>query len=396
MRNEGLQRLPGPFWRAFLHAGAVVLALAALAAPSQSAAQALGQDGVPIRDRNIDVSREGAAELPRSEGDQALADGWPLYRTPRGQQAFNDAMAALKATDGKAPAPGAFKGCGGLGCNLSLPRLGADGWIPAGRLWVSPAEYVLIAHSPRLGSERSYRRRPRRDMQYFVLHEFHNSTRNTDLFDTISSHAGSVFVPLYMSKQWTDARGRRFVIVVQVAPYDVVSMHATDWGSAGPGMEVAKNMTDELEPLQGLAGILVAAIVKAAAPQLEVVNHGGSEGLAMLTEYERRLETLRADAPVVQLPFVPAAAQRLATATARLDDLIARRGASDPIPVARRGIVPPRDDGGTAVSSAWLATGPVPRLIGPITRATRPEPVLVEPIRPATRPGSLPGSSTVR
>ena len=44
-----------------------------------------------------------------------------------------------------------------------------------------------------------------------------------------------------MSKQWTDARGRRFVIVVQVAPHDVVSFHATDKGSAGPGMEVAKN-----------------------------------------------------------------------------------------------------------------------------------------------------------
>ena len=28
-------------------------------------------------------------------------------------------------------------------------------------------------------------------MRYFVLHEFHNSTRNTDPFDTISSHSGS-------------------------------------------------------------------------------------------------------------------------------------------------------------------------------------------------------------
>ena len=106
-------------------------------------------------------------------------------------------------------------------------------------------------------------------MRYFVFHEFHNSTRNTDPFDTISSHSGSVFVPFYMSKQWTDARGRRFVIVVQVAPYDVVSFHATDKGSAGPGMEVAKNYTDALEPLQGLAGILVATILKTAAPQLE-------------------------------------------------------------------------------------------------------------------------------
>ena len=53
---------------------------------------------------------------------------------------------------------------------------------------------------------------------------------------------------------------------------DVVSFHATDKGSAGPGMEVAKNYTDALEPLQGLAGILVATILKTAAPHLEVVN----------------------------------------------------------------------------------------------------------------------------
>jgi hypothetical protein len=242
-------------------------------------------------------------------------------------------------------------------------------------------------------------------MRYFVFHEFHNSTRNTDPFDTISSHAGLVFVPFYMSKQWTDARGRRFVIVVQVAPHDVVSLHATDKGSAGPGMEVAKNMTEELEPLQGLAGIVVATIVKTAAPQLEVVNHGGNEGLPMLSEYERRLETLRARprAPAVALPFVPAAVQRVATATARLEDLIVRRGASPLIPVAQRGIVPPREIPESPVAtlqSAFLPPASVPTLVEPIRPATRPaslrEPALLEPIRPATRPASVPGSGTVR
>ena len=243
-------------------------------------------------------------------------------------------------------------------------------------------------------------------MRYFVFHEFHNSTRNTDPFDTISSHSGSVFVPFYMSKQWTDAKGRRFVIVVQVAPYDVVSIHATDKGSAGPGMEVAKNMTDALEPLQGLAGILVATIVKTAAPQLEVVNHGGTEGLPMLTQYERRLENTAgaSGAPTVALPFVPAPAQRVATATGSLEDLILRRGGSPPIPVAKRGIVPPRDElaaSATApVRSASLTPDPVPTLIGPIRPATKPapqpEPTLVGPIRPATRPVSLLGSGTVR
>jgi hypothetical protein len=389
--------------KAFFRAGAVVLTLAGpMATTTKSAAQAVGQDALPVKSRHIDVSREGATQLPRSEGDQAIVGEWPLYRTERGQEAFNDAMATLKATDGAAPASASFKGCVGLECNLSLPSLGADGWIPPGRIWVSSTQYVLIVHSPRLRDGQSYRRRAYRDMRYFVLHEFHNSTRNTDPFDTISSHSGSVFVPLYMSKEWTDAKGRRFVIVVQVAPYDVVSFHATDKGSAGPGMEVAKNYTDALEPLQGLAGILVATILKTAAPHLEVVNHGGTEGLPMLTEYERRLERLRTHpgAPLVVIPFTPAPAQRVVAATARLEDLIASRGSSARIPIAQRAIVPPRDEITAPMRSASLAPAAVPTLIGPIMPAIRPaprpEPTLVEPIRPATRPASLPGSGTIR
>jgi hypothetical protein len=389
--------------KAFFRTGAVVLTLAGPMAPAtESAAQAVGQDAMPVKSRHIDVSREGATQLPRSEGDQAIVGEWPLYRTERGQEAFNDAMATLKTTDGAAPAPASFKGCVGLECNLSLPLLGVDGWIPPGRIWVSSTQYVLIVHSPRIRDGQSYRRRAYRDMRYFVLHEFHNSTRNTDPFDTISSHSGSVFVPLYMSKEWADAKGRRFVIVVQVAPYDVVSFHATDKGSAGPGMEVAKNYADALEPLQGLAGILVATMLKTAAPHLEVVNHGGTEGLPMLTEYERRLERLRAHpgAPLVVLPFTPAPAQRVVTATARLEDLIASRGSSARIPIAQRAIVPPRDEITAPVRSASLTPAAVPTLIGPIMPAIRPaprpEPTLVEPIRPATRPASLPGSGTIR
>jgi hypothetical protein len=324
-----------------LRVGAALLALAglsAVAAPTTGAAQDLRQDAVPVKTRNIDVSRERATEQPLCEGDQAIVDGWPLYRTERGQAAFNDAMATLKATDGAAPAPEAFRGCADLACSLALPSIGADGWIPPGRLWISPAEYVLFVHSPRLGEGQTYRRRVNAAMKYFVLHEFHSSTRNTDPFDTISSHGGSVFVPLYMSKQWTDAQGRRFVMVVQVAPYDVVSIHASNKGSAGPGMEVAKNMSERLEPLQGMAGILVATIVKAAAPPLEVVNHHAAEGLAMLDAYQKRLANLRsrAGAPSVRLPFVPAVARRNAAAIARFEELILRRGAS-PIPTAERG-----------------------------------------------------------
>ena len=375
---------------------ALVLALFIAAVPV-SRAQDARQGADLLRDRNIDVSRAGAAQLPRSEGDQVFFEGWPLYRTERGQQAFNDSMATLRASDGAAPASGVFQGCAHLECNLGLPSVTSGGWIPPGRIWVSPTEYVLIVHSPRLPEGQPYRRRDSRQMRYFVFHEFHNSTRNTDPFDTISSHGGSVFVPLYMSKEWVDARGRRFVIVVQVAPYDVVSFHATDWGSAGPGMEVAKNMTEELEPLQGLAGIVVARILKTAAPQLEVVNHGGNEGLPMLRQYERWLSARKAhaSAPVV-LPFVAARSERVAAAVGRLEDLIVRRGASPLLPIADRGIVPPK----TALSAsaplsapaALLAVDPEPTLIGPIRPAVRPDPGalprLVVPIRPAPRPGS--------
>jgi hypothetical protein len=371
--------------RACCRAGLAALALAAATVPGPALAQATAQDVPAIKGRHVDITREGAAESPRSEGDQALVDGWPLYRTERGQEAFNDAMATLRATDGASPAAPAFKGCAGLMCHLSLPTIDDEGWIPAGRVWVSPAEYVLFVRSPRLADGESYRRRPYRSMRYFVFHEFHNSTRNTDTYDTISSHSGSVFVPFYMSKEWRDARGRRFVIVVQVAPYDVVSAHATNRGSAGPGIEVAKNYTDSLEPLQGLAGILVASMVKAAAPHLDIVNHAGTEGLPMLTAYERRLATLKArtGAAATALPFVPAAAQRVAAATARLTDLIAPRDGSQPIAVADRGIVP------RASARADLAP---PTLIGPIRPAVRPprppEPVLVGPPRPAVRPAS--------
>jgi hypothetical protein len=379
-----------------------VLALAGPLVPLTADAE----DAVPIKGRHIDVSRERATERPRSEGDQAVVEGWPLYRTEKGQQAFNDAMATLKATDSAGPAPWAFKGCAGLDCNLALPSLSADGWLPPGRLWVSPEEYVLFVHSPRLREGQTYRRRGYRDMRYFVFHEFHNSTRNTDPFDTISSHSGSVFVSFYMSKQWTDARGRRFVVVSQVAPYDVVSLHATDKGSAGPGMEVAKNVTDELEPLQGIAGILVATIVKAAAPHLNVVNHGGNEGLPMLAMYQRRLEALRQrrDAQAVALPFVQAPPQRVGAAAARLEDLIVRRGASPLIPIAERGIVPAQHQALTSASpptrAASLASDSVPMLIGPIRRATRPapptEPALAGPPQPAARPPLLPESGAFR
>lgn len=372
--------LASAFGRTMRAAGCVLL----LAVPLSLSvlAQSAVPEAVPIKQRHMETPRNVATKLPRSEADQAIVDGWPLYRTERGQRAFNDAMATLKATEGPTPAAAAFRGCRELDCGLNVPTIGAEGWIPAGRLWLSPSEYVLFVRSPRQDEDTRYRRRSGKAMKYFVFHEFHNSSRNTDLYDTISSHSRHVFVPFYLSKQAIDAKGRRFVTIVQVAPYDVDSVHATNWGSAGPGVEVAKNGSDELEPLQGLAGIVLATIVKAAAPQLQVVNHHGSEGLEMLQGYERRLAGLRsrAGAAAVVLPFVHAQPQRMAAATARLKDLIAGPGA--------------------------VAHGPhqaedrsdAPALVGPVRLATRPgtmnapPPTLIGPILPATRPGASAGA----
>ncbi len=369
--------------RAVLSAGAIAItlagALAVVANPTQTAAQAVAHE--PFKGRHIDAPRDEANKNPRSEGDQTLVEGWPLYRNERGQAAFNAAMATLKATDGPVPSAQAFKGCAALECSISLPRLTSEGWLQPGRIWVSPSEYVLVVHSPRLREGQSYRRRSNRGMQYFVFHEFHNSSRNTDLYDTLASHKGSVFVPLYMSKTATDAKGRRFVVVVQVAPHDVVSVHATNMGSAGPGIEVAKNASDATEPLQNLAGILVATIVKTAAPRLKVVNHRGDEGLPMLEAYETRLARIRArsGASSFALPFVPAQEQRVAAASGKLDDLILRPGASPRIPVAERGFMPPK----AAATAGSKARPP-------------PEPVLVGPIRLATRPAHLRGNGEGR
>jgi len=304
---------------------AVAWLAAAVAGVSSDDAGAASLQRTPILSRHVDITREAATPSPNSEQDQAIVDGWPLYRTERGQEAFNHAMATMRATDSARPRPEHFAGCEDLHCNLALPRLTESGWIPAGRLWLAPDEYLLIVHSPRRNRYDPGSRRDRRTMRFFVFHEFHNSTGNTDVYDTISSHSRSVFVPFYLSKQRQDARGNRYVVLVQVAPHDVVSRHAANLGNAGPGIEVAKNVRDPLAPLQAKAGVLVAGIVKSAEPHLRIVNHRGSEGRPMLNAYMRRVAALRRarDAGPKRLPFVPAKEQRVASATGGLGQLIA-------------------------------------------------------------------------
>lgn len=349
---------------------------------------AFAQGASPIVERHIGAQRARAANAPRAEDDQAIVEGWPLYRTERGQAAFNAAMATLKATDGPAPKPAAFKSCQDLLCPLALPQIASGGWFPPGRIWVAPDAYVLFVQSPRQREGRSYRRHMTRSMRYFVFHEFHNSSRNTDTFDTISSHAGSVFVPFYMSKPRTDASGRRFVVIVQVAPYDVSSIHASNYGSQGPGIEIALNTTDTADPLQKLAGILIANMAKSAAPHLKVVNHRGREGAAFLQAYESRMAQLasrRAGAQVA-LPFTPAPPQRLATvASARIDQLILPRGRSIPIPVADRAFLPVRN---ASMMGLMGTAPPEPLLVREGHRSetalappSANEPKLIEPVR---------------
>lgn len=363
-----------------------VIAMTLLALPVLAPVTASAQNGQGILYRNMDVSREGAAERPRSEGDQAIVNGWPLYRTPRGQEAYNATMATLAATSGAAPGANAFRSCYDLDCDLDLPRIGGDGWIPSGRIWISPTDYILVAHSPR--ADRRSQRRSWRGMRYFVFHEFHNSSRNTDPYDTISSHSGRVFVPFYMSKAGVDAHGRQYVAIVQIAPYDVASVHATNYGSAGPGVEVAKNMTDDLQPLQARAGIVLAAIVKRAAPHLRVVNHRGREGLSMLQGYERWREARNGDGSrrSVALPFQPAHPSRVASVRGELADLIFSRGHSRRLAVAERAFVPPRAAIEVTEADARSAYDNAPRLIGPIQLARRPEPAFERPSEPVPGP----------
>ena len=374
--------LTGTALTALLALVMAVLMIWSNAAVAQSAS--IGATG--IKTRNVGVSRTRAAALPRSEADQALVDRWPLYRTERAQEAFNDAMATLAATAGPPPTPATFAACPRLECALRLPAIAGDGWIPAGRLWSSPTEYVLVVHSPRLRTGQSYRRRTVMDMKVFVYHEFLNSSRNTDVFDTISSHKGYVFVPLYMSKQETDAKGHHFVTVVQVAPVDVVSIHASNYGSAGPGIEVAKNSSDALEPLQATAGALIGTMVKSTIPRLRVVNHHGNEGLPMLASYEQRLaavSTRPTSNKVLALPFVAAAPQRMAAVTDPLENLITRRGLSPRIPIAQRGFLPPA---ATLVARTSADTQPVLLEAPKLEPRPASAPTLLEPARAAPRP----------
>ncbi len=376
-------------------AATLALAVGAMVASAALTGLAVAQDGDQALSRHIGVSRAAAADRPRNEGDQAIVAGWPLYRTERGQAAYNSAMATLAATEGRAPAAADFRNCPDLGCELALPLIARDGWIPAGRIWTSPTDYVIVAHSARPGGSRRQRRHSYRSMRYFVFHEFHNSSRNTDPYDTISSHSGEVFVPFYMSKQGRDARGRRFVVIVQVAPYDVVSVHATNYGSAGPGVEVAANTTDEIEPLQARAGLVLAAMIQRAAPHLRVVNHRGNEGLAMLEAHDARMAAVRSRRTMsaLTLPFVPATGERIASVGARLADIIARPGSSPSIAIADRRFVPPRASIAEPAGQLMTAeAGEVPRLVGPIQLARRPVrqafPALIEPPSLATWPAA--------
>jgi hypothetical protein len=183
-------------------------------------------------------------------------------------------------------------------------------------------------------------------MRVFVFHEFHNDTGNTDVFDTISSHSGSVFTPFYLSKPQRDAQGYGFVTLVQVAPYDVVSRHAANFGNRGPGIEVAKNRGDALSAIQAKAGIVLATMISHAVPHIRMVHHRGVEGLAMLRAYQQRRNSL--SDRFVRLPFLSAPKHFLPLAGAQLSvllDLAERKPMN-----LRSGLTPPSPQ---LISTGW-------------------------------------------
>jgi len=304
---------------------AFLLGLACMSVISVRLVEAAALVSVPITQRHADVTRELATERPHKEEDQKIVDGWPMYRTDRGQEAFNRAMATMAATDQANPPKSAFRGCRNLACRLKLPKLTRRGWIPEGRLWVSPREYVLFVQSPR---SKKFRRRSKRTMKYFIFHEFHNSTRNTDVYDTVSAHKRSVFVPFYLGKEGKDAAGNSYVVVIQTAPHNVISRHASNLGSRGPGIEVAKNKWEKLTRLQASGGLATAAIVEKSEPQLKMLPHRFDEGKPMLNAYRKRLKLIRKTPrnSAVRLPFVPARSRKIARAKVELGALISRKG----------------------------------------------------------------------
>ena len=327
----------GHRWLHLERLGAAMIAVALLASALLPApALARGVNALPMLERHRDMTREAAAELPQREEDQALVDGWPLYRTERGQDVFNTAMATLAATDRPSPSPSMFKGCEDLDCELALPRIGGSGWLPAGRLWLSPNEYIVVVRSPREGINR---RRSPRAMRVFVFHEFRNGTRNTDVYDTISAHRRSVFVPFYISKPAVDVQGRTVVFLIQVAPYDVISRHAANHGNLGPGVEVANNSGSRMSETQIKAGVLLAEMVRAAAPRLRFVHHRNTEGLQMRRAFSARRAGLKRGSAGrrLTLPFDALDAAQLASVRFGLGDLIRRPGVK-PSPASRDGV----------------------------------------------------------
>ncbi|MEL6227948.1 MAG: hypothetical protein AAFR01_13165, partial [Pseudomonadota bacterium] len=287
----------GPWGRAILTVFAVVFVSVAASTAFSDPAPAAGIENAPIVKRHMGASRHQSNRFPKRESDQAVISGWPLYRNDRGQQAFNQAMATLRATEGPSPRANAFRTCPKLDCPVVVPKISQRGWMPSGRLWLSPTEYIVFAVSPRPFRGGGYRRRPKSQMQLFVYHEFHNATRNTDVYDTISAHRRSVFVSFYLSTVHRDAAGRRFVVLVQSAPHNVVSRHASNRGNRGAGIEVAANYGTPLAPLQKKAGVIVGQMMKEREPQIRHVHHRHREGLTLLRAWQRYRRNAKRAAP---------------------------------------------------------------------------------------------------
>ncbi|MEL6746701.1 MAG: hypothetical protein AAFO79_02640 [Pseudomonadota bacterium] len=333
---------------------------------------------LPIVQRHATTSpRTGANRRPRSQLDQGIVSGWPMYRTPRGQSAFNRAMATLAATQTQGPGADQFAGCADLKCRLTLPAFDSKGWFPEGRLWTSPRSYIVFVRSPR-GPRRgsSYRRLSSKAMRYFVFHEFHNSTGNTDVYDTVSAHRRSVFVPFYLSKSRRDIFGRTFVTLVQTAPWNVRSRHAANFRNQGSGVEVAKNVRDKLEPLQATAGILLAQMVLNKKSNVKVVRHRGSEGRPMLRAFQawRKGRSSRR----LRVPFTKANAKAIAAASVDFNQLVLKPGATP------------------AEAAARLAARPFRLLPKPAAGAVRTAAVRRSDTASARRPPARAGSAGQR
>lgn len=177
-----------------------------------------------------------------------------------------------------------------------------DGWLPEGEL----VPGVRIVREEWAG--RPHKGRLRDDNSIFVFHEtqvigskgepIDDARRIIDSWKSATGGRRGVYTPLMVSKTQIDREGKPYVEVIQIAPIQEYSAHASRLGNQnGSGVEVAMQQGDIPEPMQVKAAAAIADAVKGWKPDIRFVNHQDPEGLAMKNVIAAREARLPAPSP---------------------------------------------------------------------------------------------------